>query len=126
MKIEHIAIWTRDIERLAEFYTKHFGVVAGPLYHNAQKGFSSRFLSFKSGARLELMSLPTLPESAVAPSTGLAHFAISAGSEVDVDSLAVRIKLAGGIILDGPRRTGDGYYECCVADPDGNRVEITV
>lgn len=126
MKIEHIAIWTRNIDRLAEFYAKHFGAQAGPLYHNTEKSFSSRFLSFKSGARLELMSVPNLPETAVAPSTGLAHFAISAGSEVDVDSLAVRIKLAGGVILDGPRRTGDGYYECCVADPDGNRVEITV
>jgi lactoylglutathione lyase len=27
-------------------------------------------------------------------------------------------------VLDGPRRTGDGYYESVVLDPDGNRVEI--
>ena len=28
-------------------------------------------------------------------------------------------------ILDGPRQTGDGYYECAFLDPDGNRIEIT-
>jgi hypothetical protein len=26
-------------------------------------------------------------------------------------------------VLDGPRRTGDGYYESAVLDPDGNRLE---
>jgi lactoylglutathione lyase len=26
--------------------------------------------------------------------------------------------------FDGPRRTGDGYYESVVVDPDGNRIEI--
>jgi lactoylglutathione lyase len=27
--------------------------------------------------------------------------------------------------VDGPRRTGDGYYESVVLDPDGNRLELT-
>jgi hypothetical protein len=27
-------------------------------------------------------------------------------------------------VLDGPRRTGDGYYESVVLDHEGNRVEI--
>ena len=27
-------------------------------------------------------------------------------------------------IAGGPRRTGDGYYESVVFDPDGNRIEI--
>ena len=30
------------------------------------------------------------------------------------------------IILSLPRTTGDGYYECAIADPEGNYVEITV
>lgn len=35
--------------------------------------------------------------------------------------------MAGGYpVVSGPRRTGDGYYESCVLDPGGNRVEITV
>ena len=28
----------------------------------------------------------------------------------------------GFVVLDGPRRTGDGYYESVVLDPDGNRT----
>jgi hypothetical protein len=27
-------------------------------------------------------------------------------------------------LLDGPRQTGDGYYESMVADPEGNRFVI--
>jgi len=29
-------------------------------------------------------------------------------------------------VVDEPRRTGDGYYESVVLDPDGNRVEIAI
>jgi lactoylglutathione lyase len=28
-------------------------------------------------------------------------------------------------VIDGPRRTGDGYYESVVLDPEGNRIEVT-
>ncbi|NTU37489.1 glyoxalase, partial [Vibrio diabolicus] len=28
--------------------------------------------------------------------------------------------------IDGPRYTGDGYYESCILNPDGNRLELTV
>ena len=27
-------------------------------------------------------------------------------------------------MIDGPRETGDGYYEATVLDPEGNRVEL--
>jgi lactoylglutathione lyase len=56
---------------------------------------------------------------------GLTHLAISVGSEQRVDELTLRIKAQGYPVLDGPRRTGDGYYESVVIDPDGNRIEIT-
>jgi len=39
--------------------------------------------------------------------------------------LAARLRAAGIELADGPRRTGDGYYECVVRDPEGNRVEVT-
>jgi lactoylglutathione lyase len=57
---------------------------------------------------------------------GLAHIAFALGSEHAVDELTDRLRSDGYLILDGPRRTGDGYYESVVADPDGNRVELTV
>jgi lactoylglutathione lyase len=55
---------------------------------------------------------------------GLTHLALAVGSDADVDACAQRMQDAGIPVLDGPRRTGDGYYETVVLDPDGNRVEI--
>jgi catechol-2,3-dioxygenase len=57
---------------------------------------------------------------------GYAHLAVSVGSPAAVDALTARLRADGYPVLSGPRTTGDGYYESVVADPDGNRVEITV
>ena len=73
--------------------------------------------------------MPLVPETAKRPgdqTTGLAHLAFSVGSEAAVDELTVRLREAGYPVLDGPRRTGDGYYESTALDPEGNRIEITV
>jgi lactoylglutathione lyase len=129
MRIEHVALWTKDIERLRSFYETYFQASAGPRYVNERKQFTSYFLSFASGARLELMTVPHLvaangdPRS---PPTGYAHLALSVGSQEAVDALAERFRRDGHPVIDGPRRTGDGYYECVVLDPEGNRLEITV
>ena len=128
MRIEHVAIWTADLERCKQFYVSYFGAVAGAGYVNVATGFESCFLSFSDGARIELMTTTALAPAAVEPGAqrmGLAHIAISVGSERLVDALTERLKGDGVAILDGPRRTGDGYYESVVLDPDGNRVEIT-
>ncbi len=129
MRIEHVALWTKDIERLRSFYETYFQASAGPRYVNERKQFTSYFLSFASGARLELMSRPHLAAAGGdthTPPTGYAHLALSVGSPEAVDALAERFRREGHPVVDGPRRTGDGYYECVVLDPDGNRVEITV
>jgi len=60
MKIEHIAIWVRDIDKVCEFYRKYFGGVVHPIYHNPTKQFTSRFITFDDGARLEVMHRPDI------------------------------------------------------------------
>lgn len=129
MHIEHIALWTRDIERLRSFYETWFEATAGGIYINNTTGFTSYFLTFPSGPRLEIMSLPSMREGTAGqdtPAAGYIHMAFSAGSEEAVDLLTQRLQEEGYTVIDGPRRTGDGYYESVVLDPDGNRVEITI
>ena len=46
MKIEHIAIWTFDLEGLKHFYSTYFNGVAGEKYVNQKKEFQSYFLRF--------------------------------------------------------------------------------
>jgi lactoylglutathione lyase len=125
--IEHVAIWTDDLERLRAFYERYLGGVAGERYENASTGFRSYFLDLGGGARLELMQMPAVAERVAGDSQllGLAHVAFALGSEHAVDELTDRLRSDGYAILDGPRRTGDGYYESVVVDPDGNRVELT-
>ena len=127
MRIEHVAIWTTDLGRCKQFYTAYFGATAGPHYVNPAKGFESCFLSFDGGARLEAMTTTSLSLAQLPPGAerlGLAHLALSVGSERAVDELTKRLRSDGITIVDGPRRTGDGYYESVVVDPDGNRIEI--
>jgi lactoylglutathione lyase len=128
MRLEHVALWTEDLERLSNFYSAYFGAVAGPRYTNPIKGFESCFLSFESDARLELMKSSILePEKHTwgAQRMGLTHLAVSVGSVHTVNELTSRLKHDGFEVLDGPRLTGDGYYESVILDPDGNRIEIT-
>jgi lactoylglutathione lyase len=129
MRIEHIAMWTEDLERLVAFYRTYFGATVGNPYTNATKGFESRFLSFDVGPRLEIMRTTTLSPVRHPPGAqrmGITHIAFCAGSEQRVEELTDRLRGDAYTVLDGPRRTGDGYYESVVLDPDGNRVEITV
>ena len=128
IRIEHLAFWTTDIDRCAAFYTTYLGATAGARYRNVAKGFESVFLTFSGGARLEIMSTSTLDPvqaEAGAQRMGLTHFAVALGSDAAVDALTARLRGDGFAILDGPRRTGDGYYESVTLDPDGNRVELT-
>lgn len=58
MKIEHVAIWAKDIDKVCDFYRKYFNGEVQPLYHNPAKQFTSRFVTFEGGARLEVMHRP--------------------------------------------------------------------
>jgi lactoylglutathione lyase len=128
VRIEHVAIWARDIEALKAFYEKYFAAESNDRYTNSSKGNASYFLSFGSGARLELMQRDSVPETRDDPYkqfTGFIHLAFSVGSDEEVDSVTERLREDGFEVLDGPRRTGDGYYESVILDPEKNRIEIT-
>lgn len=129
MKIEHLAIWTKDLEQMKLFYEQYFEATAGKKYHNPQKNFESYFLQFDGGARLELMRKSEISIRACdidQEYIGLAHFAMAVGSKEKVNSLTEQLRNDGFEIIGEPRTTGDGYYESVVLDPEGNRIEITV
>ncbi|WP_394993323.1 VOC family protein [Emticicia sp.] len=128
MKIEHIAIWVKDLEKMRVFYEKYFNGKSNEKYRNEKKDFESYFISFDSGARLELMQMPNIPDSKNDVSQqymGLIHFAISVGNEEQVANLTEKIANDGYEIIGQPRWTGDGYYESVILDPEQNRIEIT-
>ncbi len=127
MKIEHVALWTHDIEQSRAFYQEFFGATANERYESARvRGFASFFLTFPGGeTRLELMQLRQLSPMALPPALGYAHLAISVGGREQVDSLVELARAAGVPIRSEARMTGDGYYEAVLEDPDGNPVEVT-
>ena len=126
MKIEHIALYVEDLEETKNFFIKYLGAKANNGYHNPRTNFRSYFLSFKDGARLEIMQRPemvNLPKEAAR--TGYAHIAFSVGSREKVDALTAELKADGYDVVSGPRITGDGYYESCIVAMEDNQIEIT-
>lgn len=127
MKIEHAAMYVKDLEAARAFFEKYLGAKAGEAYHNKRTGFRSYFLSFEDGARLEIMNRPEAAEREKDPvPMGYVHIAFSAGSRAAVDALTRRLREDGYEVLSGPRVTGDGCYESCVAGVEGNQIEITI
>jgi len=126
IKIEHIALWAQNIDRICKFYQKYFGAKIGELYINSKRGFYSRFIEFEKGSRLEVMNQGDLKHSTDNSHFGYAHISISVGSRESVDNITKQMELDRMIIQSYPRITGDGYYESTVLDPEGNIVEITI
>ena len=129
MILEHVAIWTNDIERLKSFYCTYFDGVANEKYFNPNKNFESYFIHFASGARLEIMQKPGIPnnlnDTVNTQHTGIIHLAFGVDTMQQVEEKAKTFAAAGYPILSGPRKTGDGYYEFETLDPDNNRLEVT-
>ncbi|KYD02693.1 putative glyoxylase family protein (Lactoylglutathione lyase) [Heyndrickxia sporothermodurans] len=126
MKIEHVAIWVNDLEAMRTFYETYFNCKSNNKYHNAEKKFESYFLTFNSGTRLEIMRKLGIDKKKQDDMIGWAHFAISLGSRESVNHMTDRLKNDGYRLINGPRVTGDGYYESVIEDPEGNLIELTV
>jgi len=127
MKIDHAAMYVNDLEAEKEFFIEYFHAEASSGYHNEKTGFRSYFLTFEGGARLEIMKKPEMSDQVKNLNrTGYAHLAFSLGNKEKVDELTDRIKTAGYEVISGPRTTGDGYYESCILDGEGNQIEMTI
>ena len=127
MQIEHIEMYVKDLEAARDFFVKYLGGSANTGYHNKKTGFRSYFISFEDGARLELMNKPDVADAdKTADRTGYAHIAFSVGSREKVDELTERLRADGYEIKSGPRVTGDGDYESCLAAVEDDLIEITV
>jgi Lactoylglutathione lyase and related lyases len=128
MKIEHLAIWTENLEKMKDFYIKYFDMKCGLIYRNPSKNYSSYFLTFKGeSTRIELMHRTDIAPNTEnkGMNTGLAHFSISVGNKEMVDELTTKLGEDGYRIVGLPRTTGDGYYESVIEDCEGNLVELT-
>ncbi len=127
MKIDHIAMYVCDLEGARDFFVQYFGARSNTGYHNVRTGFRSFFLSFDDKTRLELISKPQMTDSEKQRNrTGFIHLSFSIGSKEQVDELTAQLKADGFEVIDGPRTTGDGYYESCIVGFEGNLIEITV
>lgn len=125
MHIDHTAIWTSDLEREKAFFTRYFDCVAGKIYINPNKHFTSCFISFPDGSRIELMKREDVKARLIKQSLGYAHISINVGSRESVDLLTEKLAMDGFSVVDGPRLTGDGYYESVILDPESNIIELT-
>ena len=56
---------------------------------------------------------------------GIIHLAFGLENADQVYEKYMELQKAGFPILDGPRKTGDGYYEFVTLDPGKNRIEVT-
>ena len=153
MKIDHVALFCRDLEAMRQFFLDYFEAVSNEQYHNPRTGLRTYILSFPNGgARLELMkqreqseacfdsaesrqkstegqvmSRPdTIEADPSKPHIGFIHVSFAVGSKEAVDAKTIELRDAGYQVISGPRITGDGYYESCILGPEGIQIEITI
>jgi lactoylglutathione lyase len=128
MVIDHVAIWTPQLEKLKDYYVRYFNGKSNEKYLNKERHFESYFISFDSGTRLELMQMPGIPhnlnDTVGKQHMGIIHLSFGVENMEKVDDKFRELINDGYKILRGPRKTGDGYWEFETLDPDNNRVEV--
>ena len=127
MKIDHVALFCRDLEAMRQFFLDYFEAESNELYHNPRTGLRTYILTFPNeGARLELMQRPdTIDADPSKPNIGFVHISFAVGSKEAVDAKTIQLRDAGYQVTSGPRTTGDGYYESCILGPERIQIEIT-
>ena len=150
MRIDHAALFCRDLEQMRQFFIDYFDARSNEQYHNPRTGLRTYILSFTEGStRLELMQRTEQREPSSSlewpsrdgrrqsqrpdvqdadpsqPTIGYVHLSFAVGSRKGVDLLTRRLAADGYTVTSGPRTTGDGYYESCILGPEGIQIEVT-
>ncbi len=127
MRIDHVALYCKDLERMKNFFIKYFDARSNEQYHNPRTGLRTYILTFPDGdARLELMQRPdTIDVDPSKPNIGFIHLSFSLGSRQAVDEKTKELQHDGFTIVSGPRTTGDCYYETAFLGPEEIQMEIT-
>lgn len=125
MKLDHLAMYVKDLEAARAFFMQYFGASSNEMYHNPKTGLRTYFLTFGDGSRLEIMTRPDVTDNKKSQfRTGYIHLAFSVGGKERVDRLTKRLQDDGFAVISGLRTTGDGYYESCIEGPEGNLIEL--
>ena len=127
MRIDHSALFCRDLEEMRQFFIDYFDARSNEQYHNPRTGLRTYILSFTEGStRLELMQRPDVQDTDPSqPAIGYVHLSFAVGSKKGVDLLTRLLAADGYTVTSDPRTTGDGYYESCILGPEGIQIEIT-
>ena len=127
MRIDHAALFCRDLEQMRQFFIDYFDARSNEQYHNPRTGLRTYILSFTEGStRLELMQRPDVQDvDPSQPAIGYVHLSFAVGSKKGVDLLTRRLAADGYTVTSGPRTTGDGYYESSILGPEGIQIEVT-
>lgn len=128
MKIDHIALFCKDLEQMRQFFLDYFDATSNEQYHNPRTGLRTYILTFPDGgSRLELMQRPdTIAADPSKPNIGFIHMSLAVGNKEAVDAKTKELRDADYQVVGGPRTTGDGYYESCILGPEDIQIEITV
>ena len=127
MRIDHAALFCKDLEQMRQFFIDYFDARSNEQYHNPRTGLRTYILSFTEGStRLELMQRPDVQDADPSlPAIGYVHLSFAVGSKKGVDLLTRRLAADGYTVTSGPRTTGDGYYESSILGPEGIQIELT-
>ena len=95
MTLDHVGIWTNSLEKLKDYYVRYFNCRASKKYINKETHFESYFLAFESGAKIEIMTKPGIPENLndriVKQHQGIIHIAFGMESMEKVSEKAAEL-----------------------------------
>ena len=122
-RLDHIAMFTLNIERAVQFYIEWAGMQA---VHQRRDPGSTHQVSWVRLAHDQSSLIIVLIESEEQRPPGrMDHFGFHVDSRATVDEIAARAAEAG-ILVDQPQYAGPvvGYF-CTIKDPDGNLLEFS-